>query len=80
MILLMYLWGFESSKKDSIVERSISWIMRLYIIQLAFLALTQIAYVVHWINLYPTLQNALYTSGLILNNSHLLHVIEDYNP
>lgn len=65
----MNLWAFDSSKKNIIIRYAVLWIQRLYVIQLFFLALTQITYVIEPIKEHQTAYDVMFTMGLILNNT-----------
>lgn len=71
MILILFLWAIESKLKERLTQSAVSWSVKLYTLQLACLAFTQISYVINYIKANPTLYRAMYLSGLILNDNPL---------
>jgi hypothetical protein len=74
MILIMYLWAFNHPKKNHVVRFAVVWIQRLYIAQLACIAVTQIHYIIVPLKEKPHLYDIMFFSGLILNTYDLLSV------
>lgn len=68
MVLILFLWAIQSRHREGLAKSAVSWSVKLYTLQLAALAFTQISYVINYLKANPTLYRGMFLSGLILND------------
>jgi hypothetical protein len=67
MLLIMFAWAVEYRYKETLTRKAVVWSIRLYTIQLAILALCQIAPCYNYFKANESLYRAMFLSGFILN-------------
>jgi len=68
MMIITIVWALNHAKTAYIFEKAVAFIVALLRLQLILLATCQVQYLIDWIKTMPAVYDAMFVSGLILND------------